>query len=194
MKVRELFGRVFTILFRSNVAWKKIHEEPVYDSQDLLRDYALPLIFTTVFFRLAFYGGRYQISLKAVIYTLIAFVILMLSLFVTSSFIHHLSPRFRSTLDRLSATKLSVYGSTPIWVILFFSGTSPATLAGWLFIPIGFVYSLYLFSTGVSIMMNTPKEREAGFLGAISITLVTIYAISFLLLKGASRALLEFPI
>ncbi|MCS6989866.1 MAG: hypothetical protein NZM06_10165 [Chloroherpetonaceae bacterium] len=180
MDLKKLARRVKNLLIRPQAEWLAIENEPVYESQEIARDYALPLIFATVFWELVVVGVR----LKMVFFAIVNFTLLMLALFLTTSLVYDLSPRFESFADRNRAAKLVAYASTPIWLAqLLQSG------AEWLFIlkPIGAFFAVYLYHLGIPILMKPAESRRVAYTTTVTLIVLVINAFVWLLLDGARR-------
>ncbi|MFN3345552.1 MAG: YIP1 family protein [Chloroherpetonaceae bacterium] len=180
MDFKKLVIRIKNLLLRPKSEWLVIEEEPVYESQEIIRDYALPLIFATVFWELVVVGIR----LKMVYFAIVNFTLLMLALFLTISFVYDLSPRFHSYADRNAAAKLVAYCSTPLWLAQLVQAD-----VEWLFFmkPIGFGLAAYLYHTGVPILMKPSESRRAAYTTTILLIVLTINTLVWLLLDGARR-------
>ncbi len=180
MDFKKLVVRIKNLLLRPQVEWVAIENEPVYESQEIIRDYALPLIFATVFWELVVVGIR----LKMVYFAMVNFAVLMLALFLTISLVYDLSPRFQSNADRNSAAKLVVYCSTPLWLAQLIQADIE-----WLFVmkPIGVIVATYLYHTGIPVLMKPAESRRAAYTTTILLIVLTINALVWLLLDGARR-------
>lgn len=180
MDFKKLARRVKNLLIRPKAEWLVIESEPVYESQEIARDYALPLIFATVFWEFVVVGAR----LKMVYFAIVNFTLLMLGLFLTTSLVYELSSRFGSFADRNSAAKLVAYASTPIWLAqLAQSG------AEWLFLlkPMGVFFAVYLYHLGIPILMKPAPSRRVAYTTAVMLVVLGVNAFLWLLIDGARR-------
>jgi hypothetical protein len=180
MDFKKLVNRVKNLLIRPQPEWLAIENEPVYESQEIVRDYALPVIFAVVFWELVLVGIR----LKMVYFAIVNFTLLMLGLFLTTSLVYDLSPRFLSFQDRNSAAKLVAYASTPIWLAQMIQADIE-----WLFVmkPIGALFAAYLYHTGVPILMKPDESRRNAYTATIVMIVLGINTLVWLLLSGARR-------
>lgn len=180
MDFKKLVVRVKNLLAQPNKEWLVIENEPVYESQEIIRDYALPLIFATVFWELVLVGIR----LKMVYFAIVNFTLLMLALFLTISLVYDLAARFQSYADRNSAAKLVAYASTPLWLAQLIQADIE-----WLFVmkPIGVCVAVYLYHTGVPILIKPSELRRAAYTTTIMLIVLGINTLVWLLLDGARR-------
>ncbi len=180
MDFKKLIARVKNLLVQPKKEWLVIENEPVYESQEIIRDYALPLIFATVFWELVIVGIR----LKMVYFAIVNFTLLMLALFLTTSLVYDLSTRFESYADRNSAAKLVAYASTPLWLAQLIQADIE-----WLFVmkPIGVFIAVYLYHTGIPILMKPAESRRAAYTTTVMLIVLAINALVWLLLDGARR-------
>ncbi len=180
MDFKKLVIRVKNLLCCPKKEWIEIENEPVYESQEIIRDYALPLIFATVFWELVVVGIR----LKMVYFAIVNFTLLMLALFLTISVVYDLSMRFQSYADRNTVAKLVVYCSTPLWLAQLIQSDIE-----WLFMmkPIGVFTAAYLYHTGIPILMKPAKARRTSYTTAIVLIVLGINAFIWLLIDGARR-------
>ncbi|MGQ9804506.1 MAG: YIP1 family protein [Chlorobiales bacterium] len=180
MDFKKLVVRVKNLLVQPKKEWLVIENEPVYESQEIIRDYALPLIFATVFWELVVVGIR----LKMVYFAIVNFTLLMLALFLTISLVYDLATRFQSYADRNSAAKLVAYASTPLWLAQLIQAD-----VEWLFVmkPIGVSVAVYLYHTGVPILMKPAESRRTAYTTTIILIVLAINVFVWLLLDGARR-------
>lgn len=119
------FQRVYGILASPESEWRTIASEPIYDPQDLIRDYAMPMIVTATLIEVIVSGILTGIKTKLVWTALVHFALLSLLLAITTSLIQSFAPRFQASDDRNQAAKVAVYGSTPIWIATILSSLLP---------------------------------------------------------------------
>ncbi len=180
MDFKKLMVRVKNLLIRPKSEWLVIEGEPVYESQEIIRDYALPLIFATVFWELVVVGIR----LKMVYFAIVNFTLLMLALFLTTSLVYDLATRFQSYADRNAAAKLVAYCSTPLWLAQLIQSD-----VEWLFVmkPIGVVVAVYLYHTGIPVLMKPAESRRAAYTTTVMVIVLVINTLIWLLIDGARR-------
>lgn len=180
MDFKKLVTRVKNLLVQPKREWLVIENEPVYESQEIIRDYALPIIFVTVFWELVLVGIR----LKMVYFAIVNFTLLMLALFLTISLVYDLATRFQSYADRNAAAKLVTYSSTPLWLAQLIQADIE-----WLFLmkPIGVCVAAYLYYAGVPILMKPAESRRAAYTTTIMLIVLALNALVWLLLGGARR-------
>jgi hypothetical protein len=92
-----------------------------------------------------------------------------------------LAPTFSSSRDMPGALKLSVYSMTPGWVAGFFF-LFPYPFF-WTLGVLGALYGLYVFYEGLEAgLLDTPRDKVGGFLGASILAVLALYAIRWLVL------------
>jgi hypothetical protein len=183
-----LLRRVYAILISPESEWRTIAQEPVYDPQDLIRDYAMPLIVTAILLEVIVSGILTGIKIKLVWIALIHFALLSLLLAITTSLIQSFAMRFQSCDERTAVAKVAVYGSTPIWLAAMLSAffMFNAFLAFVLKLA-GLIYAIYLYSLGLSPVLNTPLGQRRNFSIVIAMMVFLIFGMTRLLSAGAER-------
>jgi len=113
----------------------------------------------------------------------LSYIFSLLIAYLFAFIINALAPNFSSVPNIRNATKLSVYSLTPFWV------------AGILYVVprLGFLaflaglYGLYLLYLGFETpLMETPRDKVAGFLGVSIIVLAALLIIRALILIAFS--------
>jgi len=186
--LRYILRRVYAILISPESEWRTIAQEPVYDPQDLIRDYAMPLIVTAILLEVIVSGILTGIKIKLVWIALVHFALLALLLAITTSLIQSFAMRFQSCDERTEVAKVAVYGSTPIWLAAMLSAffMSNAFLSFVLKLA-GLIYAIYLYSLGLSPVLNTPVGQRRNFSTVIAMMVFLIFGMTRLLSAGAER-------
>lgn len=153
------FSRLKNLLLSPATEFGAIAEEPLYDAQEVVQSYALPLLVAGMFVQVL----RLGITLPSVIASLVSFALMLLMLFVTATLVSRLAPGYAAPENRLEATRLVVYASTPIWVGRIFAITDSLTLAGFLFA----FYSAALYSAGLPALMKVRADKHRGYTMAV---------------------------
>jgi len=173
----DLARRVQDILLRPKDTWPIIRDE-ASTIKDLTKSYpavlavvpALAGFIGTVFIGHTFMGVRYRTTLaNGFAQGLVSYAVSIASIYIIAYMLNALAPRFESRKNFLQAFKLVVYSWTASWVagiLLLIPSFS------WLAI-LGSLYSLYLFYTGLPLLMETPGERlVVYFLVVVALSIV----------------------
>lgn len=188
--LQRFFQRVYAILASPESEWRAIASEPVYDPQDLIRDYAMPMIVTATLIEVIVSGILTGIKIKLVWAALIHFALLSLLLAITTSLIQSFAPRFQASDDRNQAAKVAVYGSTPIWIATILSSLLPfGALFSFVVRLAGLIYAIYLYGLALTPVLNAPAPQRGGFSTVIAIMLFLTFGVIRLLSAGAERFL-----
>ncbi|MCS7211617.1 MAG: YIP1 family protein [Chloroherpetonaceae bacterium] len=184
----RLLQRIYQLLASPQSEWKRIADEPIYDPQDLIRDYAMPLIVTAVLLEVIVAGVLNGIKTKLVWIALVNVALLSLLLAITTALIQSWAPRFQSSSERNDAAKLAVYGSTPIWLAAMLSALFPLGAFFSFAVKLaGLIYAIYLYSTGLAPVLGTPAAQRGNFSTVLAILLFVIFGIIRLLSGGVER-------
>ena len=100
---------------------------------------------------------------------------------IISFIVDFLAPRFDSKRNLNSATKLVIYSWTPYWIAGVLYLVPQLALIVLLFS----FYGIYIFSLGLPVLMETPKERTLGYMVAV----IVISVLTFLFM-GAMAGLI----
>ena len=173
----DLARRVQDILLRPKDTWPIIRDE-ASTIKDLTKSYAAVLAVVpalagfigTVFIGHTFMGVRYRTTLaNGFAQGLVSYAVSIASIYIIAYMLNALAPRFESRKNFLQAFKLVVYSWTASWVagiLLLIPSFS------WLAI-LGSLYSLYLFYTGLPLLMETPGEKlVVYFLVVVALSIV----------------------
>ncbi len=186
--LRHILRRVYAILISPESEWRTIAQEPVYDPQDLIRDYAMPLIVTAILLEVIVSGILMGIKIKLVWIALVHFALLALLLAITTSLIQSFAPRFQSCDERTQVAKVAVYGSTPIWVAALLSAFFMFNAFFSFILKLaGLIYAIYLYSLGLGPILNTPLGQRRNFSTVIAMMVFLIFGMTRLLSAGAER-------
>ncbi len=96
---------------------------------------------------------------------LVRYGFLLLSAYLLSLLVDAMAPTFGGQSDPLAAFKLSAYGLTAVWV----SGVFALLPVPHLLALACSAYSIYLFHTGLPVLMHCPPERTAGYTAMVAI-------------------------
>lgn len=193
----SIVERAKNILLKPAQEWEVIAHEPATIS-GLFTGYALPLALLPVASAVLFNGiagvsaagfatpgsemGAF--GLKEIIgMAVIGYAISIIMLFVMAMIINLVSPSFNGASEKVQATKLMVYASTPTWV---------AALLSWIpFLGVlvsfaALAYVVYLIYLGLRPVLGVPQEKVAGF----TVVIVLIYIVLLMVISGILVGLL----
>ena len=174
-----LVDRAKAILLTPGKEWPVIEQEQT-TAAALYQSYIIPLaaigpiasfIRTVVFgVTIPFVGTTIRVSpMRGVWSAIVTYVLTLVGVFVVARVIDALAPTFGGQKDRMQALKLVTYASTASWVCgIFFAipGLSVLSIAG--------LYSIYLFWTGLPVMMKNPQEKNLGYCVVAAICVIVI--------------------
>jgi hypothetical protein len=111
--------------------------------------------------------------IPALIFAIINYVLAFVIVYILALIINALATTFDGRKDFESALKLSVYSSTPIWLVGVF------LLIPWLsFLTILALYGLYLLWIGLPPLMKSPEgNKTLGYAVAIVVTAIVLYIV-----------------
>ena len=111
--------------------------------------------------------------IPALIFAIINYVLAFVIVYILALIINALATTFDGRKDFESALKLSVYSSTPIWLVGVF------LLIPWLgFLTILALYGLYLLWIGLPPLMKSPEgNKTLGYAVAIVVAAIVLYIV-----------------
>jgi len=194
MDQKTILSRIKNILLFPRWEWKviKLEQRPL---KDAFVSFALPLIMigaasqfigSFLFVKNELDIDAYRFSLPLIHAGYFIFV-QVLTLMLTTVFIYGLAGKFLSEKDYSLSGKLVIYSFTPV-LILNILGNLHASLA---IIMIPAFYSVFLFWTGLPVMLHTETRKLPAFVFIILISVLGILFISSRLLSLLT--LLIFP-
>lgn len=175
---RSLVDRVRNIIMRPNLEWPVIDAEPSTIA-DIYRSYvvilaAIPPLASAIgqlVFGFRFFGIVYRPSPAHVISQAIVQYLLSLAMvYVMALIIEALAPSFGGTKNRVAAFKVAAYATTASWLAGIF-GIIP-NLA---FLSILGLYSLYLYYTGLPVLMKVPADKAVVYVIAIIVAAIILF-------------------
>ena len=115
--------------------------------------------------------GTYRVPIDAAVRQGITqYVLALIGVFVLALIIDELAPYFRGQENRYQALKVAAYSSTAVWIVGIL-GLIPALSILW---PLG-LYSLYLLSLGLPVLMKVPQDKAMGYTVAVIICAVLLF-------------------
>lgn len=189
-----MLSRIKNILLFPRWEWKviKLERRPL---KDAFVSYALPLILlgaasqfigSFLFVKNELDIDAYRFSLPLIHAGYFIFV-QVITLMLTTVFIYGLAGKFLSEKDYSLSGKLVVYSFTPVLILNILANLSTS----FAIIMIPAFYAVFLFWTGLPVMLNTEKRKLPAFVFIILISVLGILFISSRLLSLLT--LLIFP-
>jgi len=171
------------MLLKPSTEWLAIKNEPIYNHAELVKDFALPVIFVSIFIMLSLIG----VSKHSVFFAIAAFVMAVLNLTLTSGLVLQISRRLSLSVDMVDATKWVVFSSIPFWLSFIFLSTHLfALLAG----LIGSSYSIMVARSGLTSVLSPKKEKKNTLFFAAASMIFFLNFICLSLLLAVRRILL----
>jgi hypothetical protein len=182
-----LIDRAKNIIMSPKTEWAVIAaEEP--NSGSMVTGYALPLILLSAVAAFIGYGliGYELLGVKigginwGLHHALMAIIMGILSIYITSFVVDALAPSFGSQKNSGRAMQLVIYSMTPAWIggiLQIF----PAL--GWIGSLFG-LYSIYLIYLGLPHTMKTPQEKVAIYMIVTLVVLIVVYLLVGMVLGG----------
>jgi len=173
-------ARVKGILLQPGREWEIIRGEPA-TVKGLFVGYAVPLaligpvcgLIGGQLFGVNVMGAVYRTPvLGALAGAVISYGLSLLGVYLLGLIIEALAPNFGGTKDRLAAMKVAVYSSTASWLSGVF-GLIPALAI----LGILGLYSLYLLYTGLSPLMNAPRDKTVVYTVVVVIAAIVIQVV-----------------
>lgn len=177
---RSLVDRARNIIMRPNLEWPVIDTEPSTIA-DIYRSYVVILaaigpLATAIgqlVFGYRFLGIVYRPSPTHVVADAIVRYLLSLAMvYVLALIIEALAPTFGGTKNRLAAFKVAAYGTTASWLAGIF-----AIIPALSFLALLGLYSLYLYYTGLPVLMKVTADKAIGYVIAVIVAAVILFFI-----------------
>lgn len=182
-----LIDRAKNIIMSPKTEWAVIAaEEP--NNGSMVTGYVLPLILLSAAAAFIGYGliGYDVLGVKmgginwGLHHALMAIIMGILSIYITSFVVDALAPSFASQKNKGRAMQLVIYSMTPAWIggiLQIF----PAL--GWIGSLFG-LYSIYLIYLGLPHTMKTPQEKVAIYMIVTLVVLIVVYMLVGMVLAG----------
>jgi hypothetical protein len=177
-----LMDRARAILFTPAKEWPVIEQEQTTVAA-LYQSYIIPLaaigpiagfIRTSIFgITVPFMNTTFRVSpVRGVSSAIVSYVLALVGVFVVAKVIDALAPTFGGQKNEMQALKLVTYASTASWlcgIFLVIPGLTALSILG--------LYSIYLFWTGLPVMMKNPPERTLGYCVVAAICVIVIMVV-----------------
>ena len=170
----NLIERVKNILANPKTEWLVIETEPA-TPQSVLINYVLPLAIISALGKILsaiMPSSFYTSSLMWI--AIIGFISILIGFYISIYVIDMLAPGFASEKNLGKSAQLVAYSNTPVWVAGFLSFIP---MIGGLLAIAGWVYSIYLFYTGLGILKKTPEDKKVVYM---VVAFIVMIAISFI--------------
>lgn len=171
----NLVARVQGILTDPKAEWQTIEHEP-NDPGALLKNYvailaAIPAV--CGFIGTSIIGiGPYRTGIVSGIVSAIGgYVLTFVGVFIVAFIIDTLADKFGGRKNFGNALKVAAYAPTGAWVSAVFMAIPILSV----FSVLG-LYTFYLFYTGLPILMKVPREKSLGYLLAVLVCAVIVWA------------------
>lgn len=177
----SLVERVQSILLRPKETWPTVAAEAA-DPASIYTRYlvilaAIPAI--AAFIGLSVIGisgisgfaGTLRLPIATGLVNMVLSYVLSLAIvYVVALIVDALAPTFGGTKDRLAALKLVAYASTAAFVGGIFSLIPAIAFLGML----AALYSIYLFYTGVAVLMRSPADKSAAYTAVVVVCTIVV--------------------
>jgi hypothetical protein len=159
----RLVDRVQAMLLRPKETWAQVAAE-AHDARTIYRDYlvylaAVPAIASFIGMSLVGMGAMgvsFRVPvLNGLAHMLVGFVLTLVVIYGVALIADALAPSFNGEKDLPSALRLVAYGSTAGLLGGVFQILPALSVLGFL----AALYSIYLFYTGVTVMMKVPQDK-----------------------------------
>jgi hypothetical protein len=176
----SLIQRVTNIIMRPTAEWPVIETEPSTIA-DIYRSYvvilaAIPPLASAIgqlVFGFRFLGIVYRPSpVHVVAQAIVQYLLSLAMVYVLALIIEALAPTFGGTKNRLAAFKVAAYGTTASWLAGIF-GIVPALAI----LSIVGLYSVYLYYTGLPVLMKVPADKAIVYVIAIIVAAIVLFFI-----------------
>ncbi|HVY84171.1 MAG TPA: Yip1 family protein [Caulobacterales bacterium] len=177
-KAEFILSRAWGLLRAPKAEWEQIRDEET-TIPNILLGYVAPLaaippicdlIGSTLFNRLL--QGDFAGALMRAIIT---FGVSVALIYFLGLLINALAENFDGERNDLQAQKVAAYAMTPT----FFSGLFSLWPPVWWFSIFALAYAVYLFYTGVPILMKASRERAVGYAATVAIAGLIAFVILF---------------
>jgi len=174
----SLVDRVQSILLKPKQTWPVIAAESA-DVASIYSSYlvilaAIPAIASFIGLTLVGVGGfglSYRVPIgTGLVHMVVRYVVSLAMIFVMALIVDALAPTFGGTKNQVQALKLVAYGSTAAFVGGIF-GIIPSL---WILGLLASIYSIYLFYTGISVLMRCPPEKAGAYTAVVIVVAIVI--------------------
>jgi hypothetical protein len=112
----------------------------------------------------------------------VSYALGLAGVYITALVIDALAPTFGGQKNQLQALKLVAYASTASWLCGIF-----VAIPGLSLLAILGLYSIYLFWTGLPVMMKNPQDKNLGYCVVAAICVIVIMFVISAVTAGITR-------
>jgi hypothetical protein len=194
---RSLIDRVKNIIMRPRLEWPVIDAEPstiagIYRSYVVILA-AIPPLASAIgqlVFGWRFLGIVYRPSpAHVIVQAVVSYLLSLASVYLLALIIEALAPTFGGTKDRVAAFKVAAYGATASWLAGIF-GIIPNLS----FLAIVGLYSLYLYFTGLPVLMKVSEDKAIGYVLAVIVAAIVLFFVVGMITVALVGAFAPMPL
>lgn len=188
----NLVERAKSIMFKPNETWEVVKREQITIKELFISYAAILAIIPAVagFIGMSLIGSsvlgmHFRIPvMSGIFHAILSYVLSLVAVYVVAFIIDALAPTFGSRKDMVSAVKVAVFSFTPAWVAGIFMIIPMLSILGLL----GSLYGLYLLYAGLPVLMETPKEKTAGYFVIVIVVSIIVSVIVNIIARMAIPA------
>ena len=172
----NLVARVKGLLIDPKAEWRIVKGEPG-DTGALMKSYvailaAIPAVCS--FIGTSIVGiGPYRTGIVPGLASAIGgYILSLIGVFIVAFVIDTLAEKFAGRKNFASAFKVAAYAPTAAWIASVFTAIPVLS-----FFSVLGLYSLYLFYTGLPILMKVPEDKLLGYMLVVLVCVVIVWAI-----------------
>lgn len=174
----DLLQRTKDIMLRPRETWLEIRDEAT-TIPDLFKSYAAVLaaipavghLIGNLLVGYSFMGGHFRMGFgRALGGAVVSYVLSLVGVYIVAMVTDWLAPTFSSERGMLNALKAVVYSMTPSWmagILYVVPVLSPLSI-------LAAIYGVYLFYTGLPVLMRTPPQKTVMYLVAVVVVSVVL--------------------
>lgn len=177
----DLVGRVKGIVLNPKQEWQTIAGE-TSTIADLYKSYIVILAaigpvasiigMSIIGISLPF-TGSYRVPIgSSLASAIVQYVLILAGVYILALVINALAPTFSGEKNINQAFKVAAYSYTPGWLVGIFMVIPALGILGILGL-----YGLYILYMGLPLLMKAPQEKSTGYLVAVIIAAIVIFAI-----------------
>jgi hypothetical protein len=189
----DLVGRVKGIVLNPKQEWQTIAGETTTIA-DLYKSYIVILaaigpvssiIGMSIIGISMPFAGSYRVPIgSSLASAIVQYVLILAGVYILALVIDALAPTFSGEKNIKQAFKVAVYSYTPGWLVGIFMVIPALGMLGILGL-----YGLYILYLGLPLLMKTPQEKSMGYLVAVIIAAIVIFAI----IGAISHTFISYP-
>jgi hypothetical protein len=189
----DLVGRVKGIVLNPKQEWETIAGE-TSTIADLYKSYIVILAaigpvasiigMSIIGISLPF-AGSYRVPIgSSLASAIVQYILILAGVYILALVINALAPTFSGEKNINQAFKVAVYSYTPGWLAGIFMMIPALGMLGILGL-----YGLYILYLGLPLLMKAPQEKSMGYLVAVIIAAIVIFAI----IGAISHTFISYP-